>query len=224
MQKVDILVTSEIDGGLAPFEHGDLQFVFHRLNRLSELPLLEGSTWAFINLVLPNTSGLEICRQIRCAPQTAQAHITIILDEDDHEIKRRALRAGADDYMVAPVSRSQLLDRVMSATSDLHDAGAARSISLGELTIDLSAFRASWRGKTIPMMPNEFRVLRFFVEHPGRVFTRTQLIAALGKQEPPVDERTVDVWIGRLRRALRAAGAGEPLRTVRSLGYVLDRP
>jgi two-component system phosphate regulon response regulator PhoB len=74
------------------------------------------------------------------------------------------------------------------------------------------------------MMPNEFRLLRFFVEHPGRVFTRAQLITALGKQEPPIDERTVDVWIGRLRRAMRAAGAGDLLRTVRSLGYVFDRP
>lgn len=73
-------------------------------------------------------------------------------------------------------------------------------------------------------MPNEFRLLRYFIEHPGRVFTRLQLMAALGKQEPPVDERTVDVWIGRLRRALRKAGAGEPLRTVRSLGYILDEP
>lgn len=224
MRKVDILVTSEIEGGLSPFVHGDVQLVFHKLNRLSELPLLEGSTWAFVNLVLPNISGLEICRQIRCAPQTARAHITIILDDDDNDMKRRALRAGADDYMVAPVNRSQLLDRVMSVTSDTLDAGAAQSITVGDLTIDFSAFRVSWQGNAIPMMPNEFRVLRFFAEHPGRVFTRTQLIAALGKQEPPVDERTVDVWIGRIRRALRAAGAGDPLRTVRSLGYVFDRP
>ena len=224
MRKIDILVTSEIEGGLAPFEHGELQLVFHKLNRLSELPLLEGSTWAFVDWMLPDTSGLEICRQIRCAPQTAPAHITIVLDEDDAEAKRRALRAGADDYMIAPITRSMLLDRVMSVAGNLYDAGAIRAVSLGDLAVDLAAFRASWRGKPIPMMPNEFRLLRFFAEHPGRVFTRAQLIAALGKQEPPVDERTVDVWIGRLRRALRAAGAGDLLRTVRSLGYVFDRP
>ena len=224
MRKIDILVTSEIEGGLAPFEHGDLQLVFHRLNRLSELPLLEGSTWAFVDWMLPETSGLEICRQIRCAPQTAHAHITVILDEDDNEIRRRALRAGADDYLVGPANRSKLLDRVMSVSSNVYDAGAIRSITLGDLTVDFAAFRCSWRGTAIPMMPNEFRLMRFFAEHPGRVFTRTQLIAALGKQDPPVDERTVDVWIGRLRRALRAAGAGDLLRTVRSLGYVFDRP
>jgi len=224
MRKVDILVTSEVEGGLETFEHGELQLVFHKLRRLSELPLLEGSTWAFVDWMLSDTSGLEICRQIRCAPQTTQAHITVILDEDDAELKRRALRAGADDYMIGPVNRGMLLDRVMSVAANLYDAGAVRAISLGELAVDLAAFRASWRGKVIPMMPNEFRLLRFFVEHPGRVFTRAQLITALGKQEPPIDERTVDVWIGRLRRAMRAAGAGDLLRTVRSLGYVFDRP
>ncbi|MEY4721555.1 MAG: hypothetical protein RIQ46_1280, partial [Pseudomonadota bacterium] len=86
------------------------------------------------------------------------------------------------------------------------------------------AFQARFAGKVVPLMPNEFRLLRYLSEHPGRVFTRSQLIAALGKQEMPMDERTVDVWIGRLRRSLRAAGGGEMLRTVRSLGYVLDTP
>lgn len=224
MRKVDILVTSEPEGGMSTFEHGDLQFVFHRLNRLSDLPLLEGNTWAFVDWVLPTTSGLEICRQIRCAPQTASAHITIILEEDDAEAKRRALRAGADDYMVAPVTRTAVLDRVMSLVADTYSAGAARAITLGDLTVDIAAFRTSWRGTPIPMMPSEFRLLRFFVEHPGRVFTRAQLIAALGKHEGPIDERTVDVWVGRLRRALRAAGADSTLRTVRSLGYVFDKP
>jgi two-component system phosphate regulon response regulator PhoB len=92
------------------------------------------------------------------------------------------------------------------------------------LDIDIAAFQARWHGKPIPLMPNEFRLLRYFVEHPGRVFTRSQLIAALGKHDGPIDERTVDVWVGRLRRALRVAGAGDMLRTVRSLGYVLDQP
>ncbi|MCB2080411.1 MAG: winged helix-turn-helix domain-containing protein, partial [Novosphingobium sp.] len=149
------------------------------------------------------------------------AHITMILDEDDQEDRRRALRTGADDYMLGPVTRNALLDRVLSVNTNECDA-IARALQEGELTIDLAAFQARWKGKPIPLMPNEFRLLRYFVEHPGRVFSRAQLIAALGKQEPPVDERTVDVWIGRLRRALKSAGAGNPLRTVRSLGYVYD--
>lgn len=222
MRHVDILLTSDIEGGLAPFRHGELEAVFHKWTNLGELPLLEGALWAFIDWVLPDIAGLEVCRRLRCDPLTAQAHITMILDEDDQESRRRALRTGADDYMIGPVDRTALLDRVLSLQLRDHDAGALRAITLGNLTIDLAAFQARWHGKAIPLMPNEFRLLRYFVEHPGRVFTRSQLISALGKQEPPVDERTVDVWIGRLRRALRAAGAGNPLRTVRSLGYVFD--
>lgn len=222
MRHIDILLTSDIEGGLAPFRHGELEAVFHTWTNFGELPLLDGALWAFVDWVLPDISGLEICRRLRCDPLTAQAHITMILDEDDQESRRRALRTGADDYMVGPVDRAALLDRVLSLQMRDQDAGALRAVTLGHLTIDLAAFQARWQGKAIPLMPNEFRLLRYFVEHPGRVFTRSQLIAALGKQEPPVDERTVDVWIGRLRRALKAAGAGNPLRTVRSLGYVFD--
>jgi len=224
MRRVDILLTSALEGGLEPFTHGDIQITFHRWDGESHLPLLEGAIWAFIDWALPRVSGLELCRRLRCDPLTGQAHITIVLDEDDIEARRRALRAGADDYMIGMTSRSGLLDRVLSLTQNHIGNGAQRTLELGGLTVDLAAFQARWQGRPIPLMPNEFRLLRYLVEHPGRVFTRSQLIAALGKQDPPLDERTVDVWIGRLRRALRSAGAGDPLRTVRSLGYVLDPP
>ena len=92
----------------------------------------------------------------------------------------------------------------------------------GPLVIDLAALLAKWGGQPIEMGPNEFRLLRFFAENSNRVLSRQELIDGLGKDEPDIDERTVDVWIGRLRKALRKAGAGNPLRTVRSMGYVLD--
>ena len=224
MRRTDILLTSDIEGGTLPFEYGDMRIVFHRWSLRGELPLIEGALWAFVDWVLPEISGLELCRRLKCHPQTTQAHITIVLDEDDPDARRRALKAGADDYIVGALTRTIVLDRVMAMETKDQGAGAIRTISLGDLSIDLAAFQARLRGKPIALMPNEFRLLRYFVEHPGRVYTRSQLIAALGKQEPPVDERTVDVWIGRLRRALRAAGAGISLRTVRSLGYALDKP
>ena len=113
----------------------------------------------------------------------------------------------------------------MLAVNVLNSATALpRTIELGSLTVDLAAFQARWKNKPIALQPTELRLLRSLAEHPGRVFTRSQLITALGKLDPPIDERTVDVWIGRLRRALRAAGAEQQLRTVRQLGYVLDRP
>jgi len=224
MRKIDILLTQPLVDGFAPFEHEAVQVQFHLLGRLSELPLMEGAIWAFVDWVLPDISGLEICRRLRCDPLTAQASITMVLEGDDQDARRRALRAGADDYLVGPLTRSFVLDRVLALNARETSLMAAKALSLGQLSVEVSAFQARWDGKPIPLMPNEFRLLRYLVEHPGRVFTRSQLITALGKQEPPVDERTVDVWIGRLRRALRVAGAGEMLRTVRSLGYVLDTP
>lgn len=222
MRRIDILLTSDLAGGLAPFRHDDFDVVLHRWTDFGGLPLIEGSLWVFVDWVLPQMSGLELCRRLRCDPATAQAHVTLVLEEDNLEDRKRALRQGADDYIVGPLSRTALLDRVLAANLRETDPGTGRVVAQGDLSVDLAAFQARWQGVAIALMPNEFRLLRYFIEHPGRVFTRAQLINALGKQEPPVDERTVDVWIGRLRRALKAAGAGNPLRTVRSLGYVFD--
>lgn len=224
MRKIGIILTSPIEGGNAPFVHEDLEVAFHMRAPDGSLPLIEGSLWAFIDWILPDISGLEVCRRLRCDPLTAKAHLTMILDEDDVALRRAALTAGADDYMMGPVSRTAILDRVMARRMAEREASVVQDLKLGDVTVDVAAFRARVAGKPLDLMPNEFRLLRFLVEHPGRVFTRSQLIAALGKHGAQVDERTVDVWIGRLRRALRAAGRGTMLRTVRSVGYVLDLP
>ena len=197
--------------------------VFHGWNWAAPLPLLDGSPWAFVDWLLPELSGLELCRRLRCDAQTEAAHITMVLEGDDADAKRRALRAGADDYIIGPIDRAAVLDRVLSVQLPERD-GPVRSLRLGDLALDLAALQARWKDKPIGLMPNEFRLLRYLMEQPGQVFSRGQLIAALGKQEQPIDERTVDAWVSRLRRALREVGAGYPLRTVRSLGYVLDRP
>ena len=224
MQRITVLLTSEPEGGLEPFRHGEIEIVLHKWSRSGPLPLLDGRAWAFIDWLLPDMPGIEACRRLRCDPVSAQCHITMVLDGEDREERRRVIAAGANDYLVGPLSRSVILDRVLASAAPPVLEQASRTLACGDLAVDIVAFQARWRDKPIPLMPNEFRLLRYFVEHPERVFTRGQLIAALGKQEPAIDERTVDVWIGRLRRALRAAGAGEPLRTVRMLGYVLDRP
>lgn len=223
MHRVNVLHTTDLAGGTAPFETAECRITFHRLMSIGELPVLDGPLWAFIDWAMPQISGLELCRRMRCDPRTAEAHITILIDEGDPESGRRAMRAGADDYLIGRPSRTEILDRLLASQTGLTQPTTSRLLTFGELTIDVAAFQARWEGRTIPLMPNEFRLLRFLVEHPGRVFTRFQLIEALGKQDPPIDERTVDVWVGRLRRALRQAGAGDPLRTVRSLGYILDR-
>lgn len=224
MRHIDILLTSDLPGGKEAFVHSDLRVLFHRWKAGAPLPLMEGRPWAFVDWVLDEMSGLELCRRLRCADSLGQdAHVTMILEEDDADAKRRALRAGADDYIVGPVDRNQILDRVLSVQLPDHEA-PARVLRLGELSLDLAAMLARWRERPLLLMPNEMRLLRYLMEKPGHVFSRQQLIAALGKHDQPIDERTVDAWVSRLRRALRDVGAGSPLRTVRSLGYVLDRP
>ena len=224
MIKTHVLLFQPLEGGTAKFVSDTFEIDFQVTGDLATVPLADGALWAFVDWILPDFSGLEACRRLRCDPRTAQAHVTMALEEDSPDDRRRALRAGADDYLIGPLNRTVILDRILSASGHETEFVAREIIKLGDLTVENTAFRALWQDKPIPLMPNEFRLLRYFVEHPGRVFSRTQLIAALGKQAPAIDERTVDVWVGRLRAALRNAGAGDQLRTVRSLGYVLDTP
>jgi len=150
------------------------------------------------------------------------ASARMVLEEDDTDDRRRALKAGADDYVVGPLGRNAVLDRVLALQSRGGERHATQRVEIGSLTIDLAALQARWDGEPIVLRPNEFRLLRFFAENANQVLSRDDLINGLGKREPPIDERTVDVWVGRLRRAIKAAGGGNPLRTVRSMGYVFD--
>ncbi|PKP92234.1 MAG: DNA-binding response regulator [Alphaproteobacteria bacterium HGW-Alphaproteobacteria-14] len=222
MDVVNIFLTSELGESLEDFVHDHRRFTFDRLGPEGPRRLVEGPMWAFIDWVLPDLAGLELCRRLRADPRTADAHVTMVLEEDDPEDRRRALRAGADDYVVGPLTRTAVLDRVLALQSRASERNATRRFELGALVIDMAALQARWDGEPIVLRPNEFRLLRFFAENPNRVLTRDDLINGLGKREPPIDERTVDVWIGRLRRSIKAAGGGNPLRTVRSLGYVFD--
>lgn len=181
------------------------------------------SVWCFVDWLLPNMSGLEIVRRLREMRGTRDAHITMVLEDSDAEERRRALRAGADDYMTGPLSALALVERMSryEAVGSTPAPPRARLIN-GDLTIDLAAHQLRYRGAPVPLRPNEFRLLVHFMEHPDQVFSRTALIERLGKDGGVIDERTVDVWVGRLRRALTAQGAPDPLRTVRALGYVMD--
>ena len=168
-------------------------------------------------------SGIELCRRLREARSTRSVHITMVLDTGDSEERRRALKAGADDYMTGPLDLHAVLDRMAlyEAVGAAPAAPRAR-IENGDLCIDLAAHQLRYRGQPVPLRPNEFRLLAHFIEHPDQVFSRTALIERLGKDEEAIDERTVDVWVGRLRRSLAVHGAPDPLRTVRALGYVMD--
>ena len=184
---------------------------------------IEGDPLCFVDWLLPDSSGLELVRRLREARPTRTARITMVLDDAGQDERRRALKAGADDYMIGPLSAVSLLDRV--ALYERSDASAvqpgARLLN-GSLALDLAAHQVRINGEPVPMRPNEFRLLAHFMEHPDQVFSRTALIEHLGKDGEAIDERTVDVWVGRLRRALTVHGAPDPLRTVRAMGYVMD--
>ena len=222
MDVITILMTDENGAEYAEFDHGDALYRFDRLTPAGPQRLIEGPICAFVGWVLEDLSGLEMCRRLRADPRTVSAHITMVLESCDPEDKRRALAAGADDYMVGPIDRTTVLDRVLALGTGKAGIISGRPFHLGDLEIDMGALQARWAGKAISLRPNEFRLLRYLAENADRVLSRQDLIDGLGKQEPPIDERTVDVWIGRLRRALRSAGAQEPIRTVRSMGYVYD--
>lgn len=179
--------------------------------------------WIFIDWVLHESSGLEICRRLKAAPQTAHGHVTMLLDEDDRDEQRRALQAGADDYLTGPLDIKRLVQRLDLYRSVQKTDLPIRKLIHGELMVDTSAYRAQYGGRPLSLGPTEFRLLTHFMEHPDRVFSRQSLISVVGKDGRIADDRTVNVWVGRLRKAFASHGVPDPLRTVRSVGYVFDR-
>jgi two-component system phosphate regulon response regulator PhoB len=199
----------------------DLQVKAFENGSLRNVP--EAIGWCFVDWLLPDRSGLELVRELRETAATRSSHITMVLDSDDPDDKRRALRAGADDYLAGPLNAERLLERL-----DLYDPRPAAPTSgrgrihHGALVIDPAAHQVRYGGKLLTLRPVELKLLAHFVEHPDQVFSRSALLSRIGADGEARDERTVDVWVGRLRRALLAQGAPDPLRTVRAAGYVLD--
>jgi two-component system phosphate regulon response regulator PhoB len=224
MDVVNIFLTDRSAEAMDDFVHDGRRYAFAHLPSTGPRRLVEGPVWAFVDWVMEDLAGLEMCRRLRADPAMAEAHITMVLEADDVEDRRRALRAGADDYVVGPLDRTRVLDRVMATDGRAGQKHAPGRLDFGPLTIDMRALRARWNDVPLDLPPNEFRLLRFMAENANTVLTREELIGGIGKPGAPVDARTVDVWIGRLRRALAKAGAGDALRTVRFSGYVLDLP
>lgn len=188
------------------------------------LPCGNDLLWCFIDWILPDTSGLELCRQVRRHVRMSQASITLAIDPGAADARRRAIQAGADDYMIGPLRLEPLIARLESYRSRPAQPYAPHALRNGELVLDLAAHRARYRGRQVTLRPTEWQLLRHFIENADQVLSRSALIGLLGKDAAISDERTVDVWVGRLRRALTRAGMHDPLRTVRAAGYVFDSP
>ena len=176
-----------------------------------------------LDWMLPLVSGIEVCRQIRRAPATRSMPVIMLTARGEEGDRVRGLNSGADDYVVKPFSLSELVARLRAVIRRAQPNADEQILRYADVTMDLVAHRVSRGGKPVHLGPTEFRLLRHFLQHPRRVFSREQLLDQVWSQDAEIELRTVDVHIRRLRKALNEAGAGDLLRTVRSVGYALDR-
>jgi two-component system, OmpR family, phosphate regulon response regulator PhoB len=178
--------------------------------------------YCFIEWVLPHCSGLDICSSLRMFNATKSAHITMVMETRDIEAQRKAIRAGADSYIMGPMTEDLIIDRISKRISMPVNANPPNMISHGNFTVDFSAYRVRYGDHIVSLPPSEFRILTHFIENPDKLITRRSLMETLGKNSDAIDERIVNVWIRRLRRTLKTHQVPDPLRTVRSKGYVMD--
>jgi two-component system, OmpR family, phosphate regulon response regulator PhoB len=175
-----------------------------------------------LDWMLPGLSGIELCRRVRARTETRQLPIIMLTARGEESERIRGLNTGADDYIVKPFSVPELVARVTALLRRANPAKITGVLSFGDLEIDREKRRVARGGRPIQLGPTEFRILEFLMERPGRVFSREQLLDAIWGRNKFIDERTVDVHIGRLRKALIDGAERDPIRTVRGTGYSLN--
>ena len=175
-----------------------------------------------LDWMIEGTSGIEVCRRLRRDKATAHVPIIMLTAREAEDDRIRGLETGADDYVTKPFSPRELIARVNAILRRIRPALAGEVLTVGDLSLDATAHRVTRRAQTISLGPTEFRLLKFFMEHPGRVFSRGQLLDAVWGTDSDIELRTVDVHIRRLRKGIEIAGTADPVRTVRSAGYSLE--
>ena len=175
-----------------------------------------------LDWMLPKVSGIEVCRRLRQRPETRNLPIIMLTARGEESDRIRGLDTGADDYVVKPVSMSELAARARAVLRRLRPGLAEDEVRIGDIVIDRVGHRVKRANKEIHLGPTEFRLLDYFMRHPGRVLSREQLLDAVWGSDVYVEARTVDVHIGRLRKALNVTQTDDPIRTVRAAGYALD--
>lgn len=175
-----------------------------------------------LDWMIEGLSGIEVCRRLRRATDTANVPIIMLTARGEEEDRIRGLETGADDYVTKPFSPRELVARVAAILRRVRPALAGQILSYGDIELDAVAHKSKRAGQTLQLGPTEFRLLRHFLEHPGRVFSRERLLDAVWGQDSDIELRTVDVHIRRLRKAVNLPGLPDLIRTVRSAGYALD--
>jgi len=175
-----------------------------------------------LDWMLPEISGLEVCRRLRLRQDTRNVPIVMLSARSEENDRIRGLDTGADDYVVKPFSMRELMARLRAVMRRIRPSLAEDVIRVGDIEIDRNSHRVRRSGMDVHLGPTEFKLLGHLIKHPGRVFTREQLLDTIWGAGVYVDTRTVDVHVGRLRKALDSGRGRGPIRTIRSMGYVLD--
>lgn len=174
-----------------------------------------------LDWMMPHLSGIEVCRQIKSNPDTRAVPIIMLSAKSEEADRVRGLETGADDYVVKPYSVSELMARVRGQLRRVRPATVGQILTYDDISLNAETYRVSRAGVDLKLGPTEFRLLSTFMEKPGRVWSRDILLDRVWGRDVYVDTRTVDVHVGRLRKALTEAGGSDPLRTVRGAGYAL---
>jgi two-component system, OmpR family, phosphate regulon response regulator PhoB len=182
-----------------------------------ELPDLVLLDW-----MLPGLSGIDVCKLIRARPETATLPVIMLTARGEESERVRGLATGADDYIVKPFSVPEVLARIRSLLRRMKPETIADELSHGDITLDRAKKRVIRSKRDVALSPTEFRLLEYLMQQPGRVFSRAQLLDRVWGNDSEVDERTVDVHVGRLRKHLSRGQETDPIRTVRSSGYAFD--
>lgn len=175
-----------------------------------------------LDWMLPGVSGLEICRRLRARESTRTLPVIMLTARGEEGERVRGLSVGADDYVVKPFSVPELMARVRALLRRARPERVAVRLAAGELELDRETRRVRRGAREVHLGPTEFRLLEYLMEKPGRVFARSQLLDSVWGLSAEIDERTVDVHIGRLRKALAKGDEADPIRTVRGSGYAFD--
>jgi two-component system phosphate regulon response regulator PhoB len=200
-------------------------FIVEREERGDEAELRLAETipdLVILDWMLPGVSGLEICRRLRAREGTKTLPVIMLTARGEEAERVRGLSIGADDYVVKPFSVPELMARVRALLRRSRPERVANRLTAGDLDLDRETRRVRRGGREVHLGPTEFRLLEYLMEKPGRVFSRAQLLDAVWGMSAEIDERTVDVHVGRLRKALSRGRERDPVRTVRGAGYSFD--
>jgi len=175
-----------------------------------------------LDWMIEGTSGIEVCRRLRREQSTAHVPIIMLTAREAEDDRIRGLDTGADDYVTKPFSPRELIARVSAVLRRIRPALAGEALEVGDIKLDPVAHRVERSGKELRLGPTEYRLLKFFMESPNRVFSRGQLLDGVWGTGSDIELRTVDVHIRRLRKAIHLEGHNDPVRTVRSAGYAFE--